>query len=170
MNAQVRPERTIRALVARLRERGLLHVNAGGAHAETMQEITSGVQSDSRLMRPGGIFVAIRGARVNGAEFSAEAIARGAIATLAEPAEAELILNAPGDRVPLVITVTHARRALAEAAAWWEGDPSEELIVIGVTGTDGKTTTATFLSTALTAAGVPAGLLSTAIARRSSSR
>lgn len=70
-----------------------------------------------------------------------------------------------GDRAPLVITVTHARRALAEAAAWWEGDPSEELIVIGVTGTDGKTTTATFLSTALTAAGISAGLLSTAIAR-----
>jgi hypothetical protein len=53
-----------------------------------------------------------------------------------------LILKAPGDHAPLVITVTHARRALAEAAAWWEGDPSDELIVIGVTGTDGKTTTA----------------------------
>ena len=165
MNEQARPERTIRALVARLRERGLLHADAAEARASTTQEITSGVQSDSRLVRHGGIFVAIRGARANGAEFVADAFARGAIATLAEPAEAELILRTSGERAPLVITVMHARRALAEAAAWWHGDPSEELIVIGVTGTDGKTTTATFLSTALTAAGIPAGLLSTAIAR-----
>jgi len=165
MNAQVRPERTIRALMARLRERGLLHVNVAEELTGTTEEITSGVQSDSRLMRPGGIFVAIRGARANGAEFAADAFARGAIATLAEPAEAEVILKAQGRRTQLVIMVTHARRALAEAAAWWEGDPSEGLIVIGVTGTDGKTTTATFLSTALTAAGIPAGLLSTAIAR-----
>ena len=79
MSAQVRPERTIRALVARLRDRGLLHADAAEVRAETTQEITSGVQSDSRLMRPGGLFVAIRGARANGADFADDAFARGAI-------------------------------------------------------------------------------------------
>lgn len=66
--------------------------------------------------------------------------------------------------VPL-IAVSNARRALAETCAWWEGDPAEELAVIGVTGTDGKTTTSTYLSTALSAAGLSSGLISTALQR-----
>jgi UDP-N-acetylmuramoyl-L-alanyl-D-glutamate--2,6-diaminopimelate ligase len=66
--------------------------------------------------------------------------------------------------VPLIV-IRDARAALAAAAAWWEGDPAEGLIAIGVTGTDGKTTTSTFLSTALTAAGLRTGLISTAISR-----
>ncbi|MFM8404021.1 MAG: Mur ligase domain-containing protein, partial [Candidatus Limnocylindrus sp.] len=63
--------------MARLRERGLLHVNVAEELTGTTEEITSGIQSDSRLMRPGGVFVAIRGARANGAEFAADAFARG---------------------------------------------------------------------------------------------
>lgn len=165
MSAQVRRSATLGGLVMRLRERGLLVVGASDALTGSTEVITAGVQHDSRLLQPGGLFVAINGARVNGADFAGDALARGAIALLAEPAEADAIEEAAGGRAGRVIRVTHARRALAECAAWWEGDPSEELVVIGVTGTDGKTTTSTFLSTALTAAGLPTGLLSTAIAR-----
>jgi UDP-N-acetylmuramoyl-L-alanyl-D-glutamate--2,6-diaminopimelate ligase len=165
MSAEVRRPATLGGLVTRLRERGLLVAGASEGLISSTEAITAGVQHDSRLLQPGGIFVAINGARVNGADFAGDARARGAIAVLAEPAEAEVIERETEGRAESVIRVTHARRALAECAAWWEGDPSEELVVIGVTGTDGKTTTSTFLSTALTAAGLPAGLLSTAIAR-----
>ena len=165
MNEQSRPERTIRALRERLRQRGLLGVEPVEVRDGEDQVIRAEVQSDSRLIRPGGVFVAIRGARANGASFVGDALARGAIAVLAESPEADAIRSSDDTRTTVIVEVTDARRALADAAAWWQGDPSDALIVIGVTGTDGKTTTATFLSTALTAAGLPAGLLSTAIAR-----
>jgi len=165
MSAQIHRSATLGALVARLQQRGLLVSEGGEAVADSTTAITAAVHHDSRRLQPGGIFVAINGARVNGADFAGDARARGAIAILAEAAEANAIERATGSHAGLIIQVTNARRALAESAAWWEGDPSEELVVIGVTGTDGKTTTSTFLSTALTAAGLPAGLLSTAIAR-----
>lgn len=111
---------------------------------------------DSRSVTEGCLFVAIRGSKVDGAAFVASAIERGASAVLSERAVAA--------DVPLVL-VRDARVALAVAAAWWEGDPAEQLIAIGVTGTDGKTTTSTLLSTALTAAGLRTGLISTAINR-----
>lgn len=111
---------------------------------------------DSRRIQPGSLFVAIPGRVRDGAAFVGEAVARGAVAVLSER---------PVDASVPVVLVQNARAALAHAAAWWEGDPSDELIAIGVTGTDGKTTTSTFLSTALTAAGLPTGLVSTAINR-----
>ncbi len=127
--------------------------------------VTSKAHHDSRRVGEGGLFVAIAGARNNGAAYAGEALTRGVTAIVAEPAEVERVAREwEGSEVPL-IAVTSARRALAECAAWWEGDPSERLIVIGVTGTDGKTTTSTYLSTALSAAGLPAGLVSTALAR-----
>jgi UDP-N-acetylmuramoyl-L-alanyl-D-glutamate--2,6-diaminopimelate ligase len=110
--------------------------------------------------------VAIAGARADGATFAAEALRRGAALLISEPAGVRSIvaLGPESADVPL-IAVSNARRALAEASAWWEGDPAEEIIVIGVTGTDGKTTTSTYLSTALSAAGFSAGLISTALQR-----
>ena len=121
---------------------------------------------DSRQVLPGGVFVAISGHRVDGATFATEALKRDAVLLVGEPAAVRSMeaLRAQHPQLPIV-AVRNARRALAEAAAWWEGDPAEELLVIGVTGTDGKTTTSTYLSTALSAAGVPAGLVSTALQR-----
>jgi UDP-N-acetylmuramoyl-L-alanyl-D-glutamate--2,6-diaminopimelate ligase len=92
----------------------------------------------------------------DGAAFVDDAINNGAAAVLSEE---QVFLNVP------LIVVRDARAALAVAAAWWEGDPAEALITIGVTGTDGKTTTSTFLSTALSAAGLRTGLISTALSR-----
>jgi UDP-N-acetylmuramoyl-L-alanyl-D-glutamate--2,6-diaminopimelate ligase len=92
----------------------------------------------------------------DGVGFVDDAVKSGAAAVLGEQQVAS--------SVPIIV-VRNARAALAVAAAWWEGDPAEELVAIGVTGTDGKTTTSTFLSTALTAAGLRTGLISTAISR-----
>ena len=144
-------ERSLRDLVARLQELHLLNTPASVDVA-----ITSAPTHDSRLVDAGGIFVAIPGRTADGATFIASAVERGAVAILCEQQVAT--------SVPIII-VRDARAALAAAAAWWEGEPAEELLAIGVTGTDGKTTTSTFLSTALTAAGLRTGLISTAISR-----
>ena len=144
-------ERPLRDLITRLEE---LHLVV--TPVSTDVSITSAPTHDSRLVTTGGIFVAIPGRIADGATFIASAAERGAVAVLCEQQIAS--------SVPLIV-IRDARAALAAAAAWWEGDPAEGLIAIGVTGTDGKTTTSTFLSTALTAAGLRTGLISTAISR-----
>lgn len=144
-------ERHLAELVARLQAAGLL------VAAPTADTVVAGAPThDSRRVAAGGIFVAIPGRVADGASFVEGAVDRGAAAIVAER---ELHVAVP------ILVVRDARAALAVAAAWWEGDPAEELVTIGVTGTDGKTTTATFLSTALTAAGLRTGLISTAISR-----
>ena len=144
-------ERPLSDLIARLQE---LHLVV--APVATDVSITSAPTHDSRLVTTGGIFVAIPGRTADGATFITSAVELGAAAVLSEQQVAS--------SVPIIV-VRNARAALAAAAAWWEGDPAEELVAIGVTGTDGKTTTSTFLSTALTAAGLRTGLISTAISR-----
>ena len=145
-------ERSLRTLLARLEEAHLVVT----APETTDVMITSAPTHDSRLVATGGIFVAIPGRTADGASFIASAVERGAAVVLCERLTAS--------SVPAIV-VRDTRAALAVTAAWWEGEPAEELIAIGVTGTDGKTTTSTFLSTALTAAGLPTGLVSTAISR-----
>ena len=72
----------------------------------------------------------------------------------------------PGVALPQLV-VASSPIALARSAAWWYGDPSRELAVVGVTGTDGKTTTSMLAVAALEAAGVRTGLISTAMVRSS---
>ena len=100
------------------------------------------VVHDSRRVCPGDLFFAIRGAKADGLEHVAEAIARGAVAVAAE-APAPRGVAVPWVRVP------QARRALALAAARFAGDPAERLVLAGVTGTNGKTTTALLLQSLL---------------------
>jgi UDP-N-acetylmuramoyl-L-alanyl-D-glutamate--2,6-diaminopimelate ligase len=107
---------------------------------------------DSRAASAGAVFVAIRGARADGGSFAADAAARGALAVVAETAP-------PGD--VLWLPTTDARLALAELAAIHQGRPSEALTVVGVTGTNGKTTTTYLLAAMLDAAGMPCGRLGT---------
>jgi UDP-N-acetylmuramoyl-L-alanyl-D-glutamate--2,6-diaminopimelate ligase len=116
-----------------------------------------GVTHDSRAVTTGSLFVAIPGLHVDGHEFAAEAAERGAGAALVERAIPELALP------QLVVDATPA--ALAEAAAWWYGDPSEDLGVVGITGTDGKTTTSFLSVAALEAAGIRTGMTGTAETR-----
>jgi UDP-N-acetylmuramoyl-L-alanyl-D-glutamate--2,6-diaminopimelate ligase len=116
------------------------------------------VVHDSRAAAAGAIFVAIRGQRADGAEFAAQAIARGAAAIVAEVA-------APaGVTVPWLRTVD-ARLALAELAAIHYGHPSHDLLLTGVTGTNGKTTTTYLAASVLDAAGLPCGRMGTVTVR-----
>ena len=115
------------------------------------------VQHDSRLVEPGDLFVCIPGLRVDGHDFAASAVAAGAGALVAEHGRGETLraLGAP------VVEVPSARRALSSIAAAHEGYPSERLTVVGVTGTNGKTTTTLLIQAALEAHGESAGLIST---------
>ncbi len=116
-----------------------------------------GVTHDSRAVQPGCLFVAIEGQHVDGHDFVAIAAGQGAAAALVERPLSDVALP------QLVVAGTPA--ALASAAAWWYGDPSHELGVIGITGTDGKTTTSFLAVSALEAAGIRAGMISTAMTR-----
>ncbi len=112
-----------------------------------------GVTHDSRTVRPGTLFVAIAGDHSDGHEHLVEAGAAGASAAIVERAVHDTDL-------PQLI-VGDSRLALASAAAWWYGDPSRELAVVGITGTDGKTTTSFLASAALEAAGIRTGMIGT---------
>jgi len=109
---------------------------------------------DSRRVKPGSLFVAVRGDTRDGHDFIAEALARGAAAIVAE----RPLPHAP--TMPY-ITVPDTRPALAWLAAAWNGFPARRLVMIGVTGTDGKTTTASLIHSVLLAGGLRAGLIST---------
>ena len=116
-----------------------------------------GVTHDSRQVRAGSLFVAISGLHADGHEFVAGAAAAGAAAALVERALPEIALPQ--------LVVRETRVALATAAAWWYGDPSEDLAVVGITGTDGKTTTSFLAVAALEAAGVRTGMTGTVATR-----
>lgn len=116
-----------------------------------------GVQHDSRRVGRGDLFVCVPGLRVDGHDFAAAAVAAGAAALVAETGRGEALrtLGVP------VVEVPSARRALSAIAAAHEGYPSERLTVVGVTGTNGKTTTTLLIQAALEAYGESAGLIST---------
>ncbi len=114
----------------------------------------SSITHDSRTVRPGALFVALPGQRFDGTAFVADAVRQGAVAVVSERAE-------PTAPVGWVV-VPGARAALADlAAAWWDR-PAERLRLIGVTGTDGKTTTTRLIGSLLAAGGRPCGWYTTA--------
>jgi UDP-N-acetylmuramoyl-L-alanyl-D-glutamate--2,6-diaminopimelate ligase len=114
------------------------------------------ITPDSRQVQPGAIFVAYRGVNSDGHRFIPQAIAAGAAAVAGEQ---DLRLDVP------YLRVENGRRALGLLCAAWEGFPSRRLGVIGVTGTDGKTTTSNLIHSLLAAGGIEAGLLTTVNAR-----
>src|ERR1700733_3580171 len=112
----------------------------------------SGLAYDNRLAKPGTLFFCVPGFTRDGHEFAADAGARGAVALVVER---QLPLPVPQIRVGSV------RAAMAPAAAAFYGDPTAALDVVGVTGTNGKTTTAFLVRELLEAAGRQTGLLGT---------
>lgn len=121
-----------------------------------------GVVADSRKVRPGDLFVAIAGATVDGHRFIAEAVSEGAVAVVGERPPQEL--QAPWGTFTYV-RVPNAREALAWLCAGWHDFPSRKMTLIGVTGTDGKTTTVNLIHAILHAAGLNTGMVSTVNAR-----
>ncbi|SEJ91319.1 UDP-N-acetylmuramoylalanyl-D-glutamate--2,6-diaminopimelate ligase [Deinococcus reticulitermitis] len=114
-----------------------------------------GVTHNADWVTAGDLFVAIRGARFDGHAFIAQAQERGVVAVIGEGLPAGETCALPYLKVP------DARAALADAACALHGHPSRELRVVGVTGTDGKTTTSWLTRHLLRAAGLKTGLLST---------
>ncbi len=125
--------------------------------APTADPLITVITDDSRRVKPGALFVAVRGVNVDGHTYIPQALARGAAAIVGE-VEAE--------RLPLppdfpYIRVADAREALGWLHAAWYDFPARKMIVIGVTGTDGKTTTTNLIYTILRTAGLEAGMIST---------
>jgi len=114
-----------------------------------------GVTFDSRKVKPGYLFVCVRGQAFDGHDFAAEAVAAGAAALLVERA-----VGAAGAAAQ--VRVPDARKALAAVAKRFWGAPDEGLGLIGVTGTDGKTTTCRLIASILREAGYRTGEVTTA--------
>jgi UDP-N-acetylmuramoyl-L-alanyl-D-glutamate--2,6-diaminopimelate ligase len=160
--AEPAASRPLGGLIERLAISGRLPPGGAASDPETGELNVRGVVFDSRLVRPGSLFVAVAGAHADGHDFVATSATLGAAAAIVEKHVADAALPQ--------IVVDDTRRALATAAAWWYGDPSRQLGIVGITGTDGKTTTS-FLATAiLEAAGISAGLITTAAAKVGSLR
>ncbi len=117
----------------------------------------SGITADSRAVAPGGMFVAVRGVHTDGHRFIPSAIAAGAAAIVCE----EIPADAPAGIS--WIRVADSADALGHMASAWHGHPSRHLTLVGVTGTNGKTTIATLLYEMARLAGHRAGLLSTVV-------
>ncbi|WP_430949114.1 UDP-N-acetylmuramoyl-L-alanyl-D-glutamate--2,6-diaminopimelate ligase [Rhodococcus sp. 24CO] len=125
-----------------------------GAESKLLGEqgtlVVTGVCQDSRQVRPGDIYAALPGIEHHGGEFVAEAAKRGAVA---------VISDRPTEILPAFV-VKNPRKILGPLAAWIYGDPSTSLDVYGVTGTNGKTSTAFMLEAGLAAAGIRTGIIS----------
>jgi UDP-N-acetylmuramoyl-L-alanyl-D-glutamate--2,6-diaminopimelate ligase len=153
--------RPLGTLIERLTANGSLRGAREGGRAIGPAALSGipihGLTDDSRAVRRGDLFVAISGLHADGHQFVLDVEAAGAAAAIvahpvAESAIAQLVVAAPP-------------AALADAATWWFGDPSHELGVVGITGTDGKTTTSFLAVAALEAAGLPSGLVGTVATR-----
>jgi UDP-N-acetylmuramoyl-L-alanyl-D-glutamate--2,6-diaminopimelate ligase len=123
--------------------------------AQTGDPSVSGVEYDSRRVKPGCVFVAIRGETSDGNRFIDQAIQSGAVAVVTDsPAEK------PREAVAWAV-VPRGRRALARLSANFYKRPAERIAVTGITGTNGKSTTAFLIESILTAAGRKSALIGT---------
>ena len=121
------------------------------------QVAVTGITLDSRAVQPGWLYVALPGSRAHGAQFGESAVAAGAAAILTDD-EGLAMLRGVG--VP-VVAAEDARRAMAVVAARIFGEPARAMTMLGVTGTNGKTTTVALLQAGLAAAGRRAGTIGT---------
>jgi UDP-N-acetylmuramoyl-L-alanyl-D-glutamate--2,6-diaminopimelate ligase len=115
----------------------------------------AGIQIDSRRVKPGDLFVALRGTQQDGHQFLRDALERGAAALLVSDTDA-IPANAPA-----WAWGEDTREALWRIAQQFYGDPSRQLVVVGVTGTNGKTTTTHLMRAIFEAAGLPCALIGT---------
>ena len=117
--------------------------------------VISGLTLNSNAVQEGDLFIALPGEKAHGADFAADAIARGAVAVLTDAEGARKILGVP------VIVSSNPRRAAGVISAWFYSEPMRDLYSVGVTGTNGKTTVTTLLHQIMSAAGRESGLIGT---------
>jgi UDP-N-acetylmuramoyl-L-alanyl-D-glutamate--2,6-diaminopimelate ligase len=117
----------------------------------------TGLTLSSQRVRPGDLYAALPGARVHGATFAADALGAGAVAVLTDRAGLALL---DGASVP-VLVLPDPRAVLGDLAALVYGNPADDLVLMGVTGTQGKTTTTRLLEGGLEQAGITAAVVGT---------
>ena len=136
---------------------GVVGEPQGGASERTLASeiIIRAVQSDSRAVGPGDVFVAVRGIRSDGHAFVQTAIDQGAAAVVVEREDA-----APGAKIPVIVVASGAA-ALGVLVGRALGEPAKAMTLIGITGTNGKTTTTYLVESILVAAGFKPGVIGT---------
>lgn len=127
-----------------------------GARSALREAVPTSICMDSRQLAQGCVFVAIRGTKVDGHGFLADAAAKGALALVVEDAA-----KVPSEFTGALVVVANAREALNKLAARFYRHPSRELFCVGVTGTNGKTTTTHIVEAIFNEAGLPAGVIGT---------
>jgi UDP-N-acetylmuramoyl-L-alanyl-D-glutamate--2,6-diaminopimelate ligase len=143
-------------LQARLQRAGLICPSEGNVSTPVLW--IDHLANDSRKVGTGGLYIAIRGEQADGHLFIDKAVQNGAVAVVCEAMPDEVSQRFPGIAC---IPVTSSRAALAELAAAWYGDPAHALTMVGVTGTNGKTTTTFLVHYLLTTLGQTTGLMGT---------
>lgn len=138
-------------------------IGAVGADGADVADVRiGGVTLRAQDAAPGDLFAALPGSTAHGAQFTATAIAGGAVAVLTDADGAAVIRRELSDPAPLPVLVHPAPRAvLGAVAADVYGHPSDRVVVLGVTGTSGKTTTAHLIEAGLKTAGRTPGLIGT---------
>jgi UDP-N-acetylmuramoyl-L-alanyl-D-glutamate--2,6-diaminopimelate ligase len=128
-----------------------------GVQAPAQDSRVTGVTHDSAAVRPGDLYAALPGSHTHGARFAADAVAAGAVGVLTDETGRKLShqLEAP------LLVVEDPRARLGGVSSWIYGEPSARMRVLGVTGTNGKTTTSYLLDAGLRAAGETTGLIGT---------
>jgi len=129
------------------------------AHGSPDGVEVTGCTHDSRSVEPGDLYAALPGAHAHGADFADAAVAAGAVAVLTDEAGAGRFPGLP------VVVADDPRAVLGDVARWVHDDPAAGLLLLGVTGTNGKTTTAFLLEAGLRAAGHDTALLGTVLTR-----
>lgn len=129
------------------------------ATGDTNVDVT-GIQFDSRQIKKGNLFVAVRGVSVDGHAYIGSAIEKGAVVVVCEEIPSSCRKQAD-DKEVFFVRVDDSAEALGKLLSAWYGNPSEKLVLVGVTGTNGKTTIATLLYEMFRKMGHKVGLLST---------
>ena len=150
----VRPSSTSPSRLVDLAE----HFNLA-LHSEAPDVLLTGITMNSRDVEPGDLYLGLPGARFHGASFAKDAVARGAVAILTDASGA---VDATAAGVPVLLTPGSPRIIAGQLAAWIYGTTTDCPLTLGVTGTNGKTSTVHFLDALLTQLGSKTGLSSTA--------
>jgi UDP-N-acetylmuramoyl-L-alanyl-D-glutamate--2,6-diaminopimelate ligase/murE/murF fusion protein len=135
------------------------------SHADLIDMDIESIHYRAQEVQPGGMFVAIKGQTADGHNFMHQALQKGAVAVVIQKEPPQPYLNQCLAQAvptqPIIITVSDTRKAMADLAARFYGEPSENMTLIGITGTNGKTTVAYLIESILLQAGHETGVIGT---------